>query len=261
MGLDELKNKIHHCDYLEMLRQIPDESADLVLTDPPYGINYSSNANSNKHEVLANDAERFSYEPVAREAMRILKPNCAAYFFTGWSVYPEHFADVKRSGLKMQPPLIIQKHASVLGNVDGAFANNAEWAIHATKGKFEFRETNLIRNRCAGGKHGVSGNTVAEFKNRLPSCWFGPEYPQSIEDPSFQDKYRHPTPKNLTMMVWLIKLSTDEGGLVVDPFSGSGTTAAASILTHRDFIVSEINPEYVAVGRRRISRSHIGGFF
>lgn len=262
VGVDEIKNQIHHCDYLAMLRQIPDESVDLILTDPPYGIGFQSHVNTNRHDVLENDEGDFSYEPLAREALRVLKPNTAAFFFTGWSVYPDHFHQVKRAGFKMRTTLIVQKNMTALGYGEGDFAGNSEWCIFAVKGSFKFRQTNLMRNKCVGAKwgNGISGKSVGEYKLRFPACWFGDEFPIAAEPPSFQEKYRHPTPKGQEFFIWLIKISTDPGALVVDPFSGSGTTAAASILSDRNFIACDVNPEFVTTGRRRISRSHIGGF-
>lgn len=260
-GVDAIKNQIHHCDYKQLLAQIPDASVDLIVTDPPYGINYQNHHTKNKHEVLESDKEPFSYYDLARECYRVMKPDTAAFFFTGWSVYPQHFIDVERAGFEMKPTGVMQKTHSV-GDLDGAFASNSEWCIHAVKGRFKFRKTNLLRYKWAEKRSAeLNGEKIeGEFKTRFPACWFGDEFPMAAEPAAFQKKYRHPTPKGQTMIMWLIQLASDKGGLVVDPFSGSGTTAAACILTDRDFITCEINEEFVATGRRRISRSHIGGF-
>jgi hypothetical protein len=63
----------------------------------------------------------------------------------------------------------------------------------------------------------------------------------------------HPTVKPLALMRWLIRLCSPEGGLVLDPFAGSGTTGAAAVLERRRFLGIERDPEYTDVARARIA--------
>jgi site-specific DNA-methyltransferase (adenine-specific) len=63
----------------------------------------------------------------------------------------------------------------------------------------------------------------------------------------------HPTVKPLKLMVYLCNLTkTPTGGIVLDPFGGSGTTAMACKITGRDFILIEKEPEYIDIAIRRI---------
>ncbi|MGH2946536.1 MAG: DNA-methyltransferase [Solirubrobacteraceae bacterium] len=62
----------------------------------------------------------------------------------------------------------------------------------------------------------------------------------------------HPTVKPLALMRWLVRLATPEGGLVLDPFCGSGTTGAAAVLEGRGFLGAELDPAYAAIARARI---------
>jgi DNA modification methylase len=62
----------------------------------------------------------------------------------------------------------------------------------------------------------------------------------------------HPTVKPIELMRWLIRLITPEGGLVLDPFTGSGTTGIAAMREGRSFVGIERDPEYVEVARTRI---------
>ena len=71
----------------------------------------------------------------------------------------------------------------------------------------------------------------------------------------------HPTVKPLDLMRYLCKLTrTPTGGVVLDPFMGSGTTGIACILEHRDFIGIEISEEYMEIAKRRINDA-IGPLF
>jgi site-specific DNA-methyltransferase (adenine-specific) len=63
----------------------------------------------------------------------------------------------------------------------------------------------------------------------------------------------HPTVKPLSLLVYLAKLTrTPTGGVILDPFAGSCTTALAAIKTGRDYIMIEQDADYVAIGQRRI---------
>ena len=63
----------------------------------------------------------------------------------------------------------------------------------------------------------------------------------------------HPTVKPLALMRWLVRLLAPEGGLVLDPFCGSGSTGCAALLEHRQFIGIEREPDYVQVARVRLT--------
>lgn len=252
-GLRPFINQIHHMDYLDLLTSLPDNSVDLVLTDPPYGMAYVNNNTKNKHKMLAGDGDEFPYDKLAQEAFRILKDDTAIYAFTHWSRFPSHYFDLQSAGFVMKEALMGQKRSpSAIGDLEGSFANNADWCLFAHKGRFKFRETQLVKNRGAGDARERGTVTVAEYKTRFPTCWFGPEYPFSSEPPAIQARYRHPTVKDVRFIEWMIRISTDEGAVIVDPFSGSGTTAAACQRSGRHFIASEYSKKFVEMGRARL---------
>lgn len=72
---------------------------------------------------------------------------------------------------------------------------------------------------------------------------------------SSDDRFRsrHPTIKPVSLMRWLVRLVTPPGGLVIDPFSGSGATAGACVRERRDCVAIEREAEYVADIRRRLT--------
>src|SRR5574343_528204 len=79
-------NKIHLGDSRELIRKIPNEYIDLIVSDVPYGIGYQSNLRKNKFDVIAGDTEPDL--EILSEFYRVLKPNSACYIFTSWGVYP-----------------------------------------------------------------------------------------------------------------------------------------------------------------------------
>lgn len=68
----------------------------------------------------------------------------------------------------------------------------------------------------------------------------------------------HPTVKPVGLMRWLVRLITPPGGVVLDPFAGSGTTGVATYLESRRFIGAEINAEYVEIAKARIAHAAKG---
>jgi site-specific DNA-methyltransferase (adenine-specific) len=72
----------------------------------------------------------------------------------------------------------------------------------------------------------------------------------------------HPTVKPIALMRWLVRMVTPPGGIVLDPFMGSGTTGMAAMQEGFDFIGIELKPEYVAIAERRIAEAEgKGGLF
>lgn len=68
----------------------------------------------------------------------------------------------------------------------------------------------------------------------------------------------HPTVKPLALMRWLVRLATPAGGLVLDPFTGSGTTRLAALAEGRRFVGVELNEEYLAIARARRVQAGLG---
>lgn len=73
------------------------------------------------------------------------------------------------------------------------------------------------------------------------------------ESPPGRARNPHPTVKPLALMRWLVRLLTPPGGLVLDPFCGSGTTGAATVLEDRRFLGVDVEPEYARIARARIA--------
>jgi site-specific DNA-methyltransferase (adenine-specific) len=80
----------------------------------------------------------------------------------------------------------------------------------------------------------------------------GDRYPRSVLHYPTVSKMGHPTSKPIDLVSWLVLTYTNEGALVLDPFSGSGTTALACMKNERNFIAFEREEEYCELGRRRL---------
>lgn len=243
-------------DAFEFMSKLPNEFAQLILTDPPYGISYQNGYAYNPPPHITGDTE-IDYPTFARECFRVLQNNSHAYFFTRFDQYPYHYNCLKDAGFSVKNCLVIEKGIiGGIGDLYGSYANNCEWIIFCHKGRRVFNSVKLLKNKGSAGKLASrAGNPLNEYKTRFNCCWFGNDYPKSTYNPSWKTKnnFRHPTMKNVECLEWLIQISSNPGETVLDPFMGSGSTAKAAINTSRFFIGSEIEYSYYKLAQNRIS--------
>lgn len=222
-------NKIICGDCLEVMKEIHDNSIDLILTDPPYGINY---ANWDKN--LVN---------ISQECNRIIKPNGSIIVFAGWSnvlkvidQFEEFFTvrnwiiydRIKGRGAKYN---FVSTREDILW-----FTKSETWT-------FNKMESNTPKKtKGMGNKNGLRNRVLSNVWSDIP-----PLVPWSKE------RVNHPTQKPLALIERIIKVFSNEGDLILDPFLGSGTTAVACQGMNRDFIGIEICSEYVDISNHRLN--------
>ena len=254
MTVDLFRNRIFQMDCLELLARMDDESVDMVLTDPPYGIGYQNHFTQRRHPPITGDTG-IDYERFALESWRVLKEDRHAYFFTRFDCYPHHYACLTRAGFAVKNCMVVEKGSiGGIGDLRGSYANNAEWVIFCQKGRREFNHTTLLPNRKKEGTRFHPGrNPSKRYKTRFNACWFGAEYPKSTCNSGWQSKYQiyHPTIKNAEFLSWLIQISSQPGELIFDGFMGSGSTAVAAIQTGRDYLGAEIDRDYFNMAVKR----------
>ena len=249
-------NKIYNEDCLEGMKRIKDKSIDMILTDPPYGIDYQNNYTLKKHSKIKGD-NIIDYSTFGEESFRVLKDNTHAYFFTRFDVYPIHFQQLVAAGFMIKNVLIVEKgHIGGVGDLKGSYANNSEWIIFAHKGRRVFNRTKLMKNtKPAGKKCARKGNPIQKYKTRFNSCWFGDSLPKSTYNSSWQKKNNifHPTIKNAEFLEWIIQISSNSEDIILDPFIGSGSTVVAAINTNRNYIGFELDEDYYNIAQNRIN--------
>lgn len=217
--MDEFLNKVIRGDCLEVMKQIPDKSVDLVLTDPPYGMDYQSSRRTDKFEKIENDISLEWVRPFLLEVFRILKDDTHIYFFCNDYAISEFRRELVSTGFTPKRTLVWVKNNHTSGDLEGDYGNKTEFILYAQKGRRELngkRETNVIN--CA----------------RVPDM-------------------QHPTQKPTQLLQFLLEKSTSKGEIVLDPFLGSGTTAVAAKQLNRNFIGIEISEKYCEIARKRIA--------
>ena len=211
---------------MDVLASMPDETVDLILTDPPYNINYASNrrVKNAKYKPLANDNSGDWIPAFAKEAFRVLKNDRHLYCFCRHDTYPEFITALQDAGFKLKRTLIWVKNNHGSGDLTGDYAPQDEWIIFCHKG----------RRKLFGGRH---SNIL--FYSKLST-----------------KNQTHSTEKPVELLKFLIQKSTEKGELVLDPFSGSGSTMHAAKELERYYCTMELSPEYVYTTERRRMSLH-----
>jgi DNA modification methylase len=190
------EENIKNGDSLEILETLPDESIDIVLTDPPYGISYISNRSIFEDTItkrgLMNDGKEAielldkTCEILSRKAAK----NSHLYFFCSWSVFSS-FESIIGKYFTIKTPIVWDKGNKGSGDLDNDWGNQTEIVIFCTKGK------KLINKRL--------GNII-----NVPRM--------------HTSKMIHPTQKPEELLKTILDVSYIDGDFVVDPFMGSGST-------------------------------------
>ena len=224
--IEQYINKITNADCLDILKQLPDNSVDLVLTDPPYGIDYLSNRTEN-HKKIEND----KYEDFSK-------------------LYPIWIAEFKR--------ILTDTGCCCCCCGGGKTPVSQEFTLEAIKQGFNLIQT-VIWDKCTiglGWHYRPSYETVIVLsKSKDKYNWF-----TDRKDVSnivrigniIPQKGDHPTPKPVELMQHFLDLHSKENDVVLDPFSGSGTTAIACHNMKRNFICIEKDFDYWKASCKRL---------
>lgn len=233
------------------MAKIPDGSIDLVIADPPYGLG----------KDYGNDSDRLppeSFLPWTETwlniAIRKLKPSGSLYIFTTWRYSPEIFIFLK-SKMLMLNEIIWDRKVPSMGGSTRRFTS-----VHDTIGFFAMSSQyyfDLDAVRIPYDPQTKKARSRSIFKGKK---WLEIGYnPKDVWSVSrlhriHAEREDHPTQKPLEIIQRMVLASCPPGGVVLDPFAGSGTTVAACLLNQRHYIAFEINPIYYQIILERIQR-------
>lgn len=232
--------QVLHGDCLELMRDIPDRSIDMILCDLPYG------TTDCKWDVI------IPFEPLWEQYKRIVKPN-AAIVLTASQPFT--------SQLVMSNPKWYRHQWVWNKNNSAGFCrvNIRPFAICEDVLVFGESKVNYFPQmetrgepRCKGGYSQSDNYDLAPSKSK--SNQYYPKNLIEISNASQLDKC-HPTQKPVALFEYLIKTYTNEGDLVLDNCAGSGTTAVACLNTNRDYILMEKEEKYFDIINQRIAET------
>lgn len=214
-------------DCLELIKDIPDGSVDLVLTDPPYGISYKTNHRKDKHHdfcsVIQNDENAEMFLKLTKEIFRVMKENSGGFVFACWKNFGDFFYELKNNGFHIKNIIIWDKGNWTAGDLKGAFGSQYEIVIFFTKGR------PLIR--------GKRYSDIWRFKRVVGL------------------KQVHQNQKPVELLERAIQAFSDENDTILDCFMGSGSTGVACVNTGRNFIGIELDDHYFSIAKERIEKA------
>ncbi len=201
-------------DCLEILEKIPNNSIDFILTDPPYGINFS---NSKKIKIK-NDSRMDAiniFKQFVEESARILKPGgcCCVFCFSGGRnpIFPI-WIQTMQEHLEYKSTVVWDKQIIGLGT---HYRHIYDFILVGKK----------KGNKCKWNGGQNKSNIVHE-RRIIPNS------------------NNHPTPKPVELMKYFINLHSNTGDIILDPFAGGGSTLQAAIELGRKYIGIELENRY-----------------
>jgi site-specific DNA-methyltransferase (adenine-specific) len=224
-----LGNAIVCGDALKVIPSLPDGYFRCLLTDPPYGIGYVSDWNNgtNAKPIRGDgDGAHQLLDDVLRIARPKLKGDAAVYIFTSWKTLSATLKTVS-AHFRVKNVLVWVKDSWGMGDLNGSYAGQYEMILYAVKGK------------------------PALSPPRSPDVLSYPRVPPM--------KRLHPAQKPVPLLEFLIEKSTKKGEAVLDPFSGSGSTALACLKTDRTFACIEKSHGHYATSVERVIKHLKGG--
>ena len=216
---------------MEIFKEIPDKSIDLIITDPPYLIEKTNPYSETElgrsiqpmfNELKDNKLNKGFNEKILDEMMRVMKkPNL--YIWCNVKQIPQYikYFCIDRD---CKVEFIIWHKPNAMPLFNNKYLTDKEYCLYFKK----------------------SGYCQPENYQAAKTVY---EIPINIKD---KKKYGHPTIKPLEIIENLVRNSSHEGDIILDPFIGSGTTAVASIKNNRQYIGMELNEEYYKIALKRI---------
>ena len=218
------KNILWNGDCLELMKNIPDKSVDLIVTDPPYLIKYKTNYRKNKYHKFCNEIQNDSnYKFISlyiQECYRILKDDTAMYMFCNCDHVDFFKQELEKCGFKIKNMIIWVKNNWTAGDLKAQFGKQYEIIFLVNKGRKLYKEKRITDvwqfNRCAGNK------LVQQNK------------------------------KPVDLIEQCIEKHSNKDDIVFDGCMGSGSTGVACKHLNRRFIGIELDKEYFEIANNRI---------
>jgi len=211
-------------DCSELLEAMDSATIDAVICDPPYGT-----ASESKRQKRGSSTVAFDYGwdqdlPLAwiSEAARVMKPGASLVAFTDTKRVTDLWRAIADAGVR---PLQV-----------------AYWI-----------KSNPTPNPRKNFTSAVEAMIFARKRGKVIHWGGGGATPNLFECPSIgAESTGHPAEKPLKVMQWIVRLVAPVGGVVLDPFMGSGSTGVAALRLGRSFVGHEIDPEFYAIAKRRL---------
>jgi len=241
-------NEIYHGDCLEVMAEFPSESVDLIFADPPFniGIRYDNTDDNREYEEYVAWSERWM-----DAAVRLLKGSGSLYIAIG----DEYAAEIRLLARKKNLFLRnwIVWHYTFGQHQRRKFSRAHTHIFYWVRDKQNYT-FNVDDVRVPSARQTVYSDRRANPKGRVPDdVWTF-----SRVCGTFKERQgRHPCQMPEALLERIVRASSNEGDLVLDPFCGTGTTLAVAQKFGRNYIGIDISPKYCELSRRRMQQAYL----
>ena len=246
-------NSILNVDALDAINKIEDNSIDLILTDPPYslGKDYGNDSDTRPVDEYLSWMEKWITMIIPK-----LKDSGSFYIFTTWKYSPEIFCMMKKH-LTMVNEIIWDRKVPSMGGTTRKWSS-----VHDNIGFFVKNKKTYFFDLDP-----VRIPYDAETKKaRTRSIFVGKKWLEQGYNPKdvwsvarlhkiHAERRDHPTQKPLEIIQRIILASCPKGGIVCDPFAGTGPVVEACMRNERNYIAFELNPKYCGIIQDRINET------
>lgn len=200
-------------DCIQVMQTMPSASVDLIVTDPPYLVNYRSRDG----RTIAGDIDDSWLHPAFAQMYRVMAPNSFCLSFYGWNKVDRFMAAWRAAGFY---PV----------------------------GHFTWSKPYASSQRFTQARH-ESAYLLAKGRPNKPS-----KPPQDVLPWNYSGNRLHPTQKPVSALTPIIEAYSSEGGIVLDPFAGSGSTAVAAKASERAYVGIEMDSIYYGKAKVRLAK-------
>lgn len=218
-------NQVIHGDCIKVMDSLPSNYVDLIVTDPPYLINYKTNHRQDKtHDFctpIEGDTDKGLISEYIKQCYRIMKKDTAMYMFCSADKV-DFFKQELERWFKIKNMIIWVKNNWTAGDLEASFGRQYEIIFLVNKGR---KKINGKRITDVWNFDRISGKTQV-----------------------------HQNQKPVDLFMQCIEKHSNEGDLVFDGFGGSGTTAVACLKTNRKYLLIEKEETYINIIQERIMK-------
>lgn len=252
--IEALWDTVHQGDALEILRQYPDNSVDLVFADPPYNLEKAYNTYND--EQSTKEYLNWCNEWLA-EYSRILKPTGSLFVLNlpRWTMYHAEFLN---KHLYFQNWIVWDALSEPRGKLMPAHYSLLYYTKARENFTFNLKDVPLVDSR----HYCLRASCIRERKSnghdekeRLTDIWWDIHRLKHRRDRDY-----HPCQLPDRLLERIIKLSSNPGDIVLDALAGTGTTAVVAARLGRRYVAIDLDPEYVKITRQKIDEVTRLGF-
>lgn len=255
-------NVVHHCSADSLLSSLPDESVDMVYTDPPFGTQEDQTMTRRKSGKLVSKMQYSDrYEdyleflvPHLRGLRRVLKTTGTMYLHLDqrWSHYVKVLCDIEFGRDNFMNSIVWSYNYGGRSKTRWPEKHDDVLVYAKEIGRHIFNWDDIDRIPYAAPELQRVGRTPEEAARRVELGQVPTDvWSMSIVGTASKERTGYPSQKPLKLVKRCIVASSPPGGLVLDPFVGSGTTAAAALQCGRSFVVSDQNQSAIDTMKKR----------